>query len=505
MKKFIIIVLFSLFSIHSLAQEVDKDNLTELYIATFDRAPDIDGINYWLEQNMTLQAIAQSFFDQDETRNLYPPSLSTDKFVISIYQNLFKRVPDTSGKSYWVSELDKGNVSKSLFILAVINGSQGDDKLILKNKTEVGLYFMLYKLSDLIQANEVMRNITKDTNSVIDAKKKIDLYAIANGTFQPPPKSTRQSASYDNDGNSVTDKSLKDDGYYHLGTTDNYERNSTANVVVDHITQLMWQDDKNVTITQKPYISQEKYDAGLYNDTSGDTATTYCGQLSLNGYRDWRLPTIDELMSLPIKGLSSSPSIDGVFQNTKDANYWTSSNIADSYSSSSMIQDLDQQAWVVNFGDNHDDWMNKSDNRPFVRCVRSIGKVDSSSFSREDGVIKDSKTGLQWQDSYSGDIPNIAWEASIEYCEALSLGGYDDWRLPNFNELYFIADRTKYNPSMSSAFQNVITHHYWTSTTIDTKKSYAWSVNFYYGYGGNGGDWQIKSETNRVRCVRSPY
>ncbi len=506
MKKFIIIFIF-FFSIFSFAQETTKDNLTKLYIATFDRAPDIDGIEYWLEANLTLEEVAQSFFDQDETRNKYSSTLSTEDFVLAIYQNLFKRTPDTEGKAYWVTELDNARVSSSLFILAVTNGSQGDDALILENKTEVGFYFMLYKLSDLVEAKDVMSAVTKDTATVSQAYKKIDSYAILNGTFQPLPKKTRQSISYDSDGNSVTDSSLKDDAFYALGTIANYERDSTNEVVTDHVTQLMWQDDSAVTQTQKPYVAQANYDTGDYTNTSGDTAVSYCGQLSLGEYRDWRLPTIDELMSLPIKGLSSSTApIDTVFQNISSANYWTSSEIADSNDGNSMIQDLDQSIWVVNFESNHDDWINKSDNRPFIRCVRSIGDTTTRTFTRDDtGVVKDNKSGLYWQDEYSTSVPNINWENAIEYCENLSLGTYDDWRLPNFNELYSIADRSKYSPSINTnAFKEVIPHHYWSSTTIEDKKSYAWSVNFYYGY-GDSGDWQIKSETNRVRCVRSPH
>jgi len=505
MKKFLLLFVF--FFTLSFAQETTKDNLTKLYIATFDRAPDIDGIEYWLESDLTLEEVAQSFFDQDETRNKYPTSLSTEDFVLAIYQNLFKRVPDTAGKEYWIGELDKGSISESLFILAIINGTQGDDALILTNKTEVGFYFMFYKLSDLIEAREVMSGITKDTATIIEAYKKIDSYAILHGTFQPLPKKTLQTVSYDSDGNSVTDSTLKDDAFYALGTVANYERDDTKEVVTDNVTQLMWQDDVAVTQIQKAYVTETNYDTGDYSNTAGDTAVTYCGQLALGGYSDWRLPTIDELMSLPIKGAtSSSVSIDATFQNISSANYWTSSEIADSNDATSMIQDLDQSIWVVNFESNHDDWINKSDNRPLIRCVRSLGDTTTRTFTRDDsGVVKDNKSGLYWQDKYTSSIPNMSWEFAIDYCESLSLGSYDDWRLPNFNELYSIADRTKYNPSINTnAFLEVIPHHYWSSTTIEDKRDHAWSVNFYYGYGGSG-DWQIKSETNRVRCVRSPH
>jgi hypothetical protein len=175
MKKFLMIALI-LSKIALLAQESTKESLTELYIATFDRAPDVDGINYWLSSNLSLEGITQSFFEQDETKEKYPDSLSTDEFIDEIYKNLFKRAPDSGGKEYWRSELDSNHIEKSTFILAVTNGAKDDDRVILTNKTEVGSYFMSNNLNDLTQAREVMIDVTKESSSVDDAKRKIDSY-----------------------------------------------------------------------------------------------------------------------------------------------------------------------------------------------------------------------------------------------------------------------------------------------------------------------------------------
>ena len=49
------------------------------------------------------------------------------------------------------------------------------------------------------------------------------------------------------------------------------------------------------------------------------------------------------------------------------------------------------------------------------------------------GVIKDNLTGLMWQQATAPGT--YTWQQALEYCTNLSLGGYDDWRLPAVKEL----------------------------------------------------------------------
>ena len=151
-----------------------KESVTKLYIATFNRAPDSSGLNYWLNCGLSLEEIAESFFDQKETKELYPDNYSTKEFIDAIYQNVLGRSPDKDGFDYWQKELDSHRLSRSVFILAIINGALGDDAKLLENKTEVGLYFVSKNLNDVELAKEVMRDITADESSVAKAKALID-------------------------------------------------------------------------------------------------------------------------------------------------------------------------------------------------------------------------------------------------------------------------------------------------------------------------------------------
>ncbi len=150
-----------------------SDEVTKLYVATFNRAPDSSGLTYWLKSGLTLEEIAQSFFDQKETQELYPNDTDITAFVEAVYQNLFNREPDDDGLIYWTHELISQNITKNMFILAVINGALGDDAVILENKKEVGLAFANAGLNDVEDAINVMSKVTADPSSVTQAKEYI--------------------------------------------------------------------------------------------------------------------------------------------------------------------------------------------------------------------------------------------------------------------------------------------------------------------------------------------
>ncbi len=151
-----------------------QENVTKLYVAMFDRAPDSAGLDWWInDSKLDLEGIAESFFEQEESQIKYPPSTTDEEFIRAVYENLFNRPIDAGGMVYWKKELESGKIPRSLFVLAVINGALGDDAKILENKTTVGLAFAEAGLNDAEDAECVLKCVTEDDATVKEGLEKV--------------------------------------------------------------------------------------------------------------------------------------------------------------------------------------------------------------------------------------------------------------------------------------------------------------------------------------------
>ena len=156
-------------------------------------------------------------------------------------------------------------------------------------------------------------------------------------------KKTGQTKSYDTNGNLITDGSLKDDGYYQKGVTPSYTRDDAKQIVTDNITKLQWQDNEEAKTVTKTW----------------QDAKTYCANLTLGGYTDWRLPTAKELGSIVDYGKSYTAIDTTYFKNVSSGNYW----------SSTTYKYIKCYAWVVYFNSGYTNHRYKGNNY-YVRCVR---------------------------------------------------------------------------------------------------------------------------------------
>ncbi len=94
---------------------------------------------------------------------------------------------------------------------------------------------------------------------------------------------------------------------------------------------------------------------------------------------------------------------------------------------------------------------------------------------------------------------NYTWQQALQLQHDFSFAGYNDWRVPNKNELASILENNCERPAINlEVFPSTPSAYYWSSTPFAALTNLAWSVHFnnsfvYY---------ELKSGQVHVRLVR---
>lgn len=112
-------------------------------------------------------------------------------------------------------------------------------------------------------------------------------------------------------------------------------------------------------------------------------------------------------------------------------------------------------------------------------------------------VFVDKTSGYTWLDNNQTKRLKKDWLDAKNYCEKLFANGYENWHLPTKKQLESIVDKSNM-PSIKEGFKNVAPKGYWTNDEVDLKDGYVWAI--YFNHGGEV--WELKTDTNYVRCVR---
>jgi hypothetical protein len=319
-----------------------------------------------------------------------------------------------------------------------------------------------------------------------------------------PVPDTGQTQSYTDTFGEDSDYLINPPSYTKLDASGNDLPDTATSwtMVRDNVTGLIWEvktDDGSVHDKDNTYTWYDSNpetnggDAGTPGEgTDTEDFINALNNSNYGGYSDWRLPTPEELQSIVDYGTTSIPTInDSYFPNTKSSRYWSSTTNANISTYVGYVDFL-----IGDVTDGH-----KSETY-YVRAVRAgqSGSLDHL-VSNGDGTVTDTNTGLMWQQNTGGEMN---WEASLSYCENLSLAGYSDWRLPTVKELASIVDRTKSKPAIDEDyFPDTVSSYYWSSTTLANISGYAWYVDFFYGYVRYNSKKTSNTYTYYVRAVRA--
>jgi len=268
------------------------------------------------------------------------------------------------------------------------------------------------------------------------------------------------------------------------GNAVSYTLNSKGNIVTDNVTGLMW--------TQSTDIDGDGVTTDVDDKKSPTEAVSYCQDLSLEGYDDWRLPDVKTLYSLILFSGEDPSAYQGSdtsgLKTFLDASF--SRSFGDStngerlidgqYATTTIYVSTTMNGDETMFGLNFVDGRIKgypTRSKFYVHCVRENEAYGVNNFSdNEDGTISDSATNLMWEQN---DSPSTNWEDAVSTCENSLSANFNDWRLPDAKELQSLLDYTRSPDTTSSAAIDPIFNatsflneegetdwgSYWTSTT----------------------------------------
>lgn len=238
--------------------------------------------------------------------------------------------------------------------------------------------------------------------------------------------------------------------------------------VVDSLTGLTW---------QRTWIA----------NVSWEEARSYCENLTYAGRDNWRLPDSHELASIIDYGKTLFLVDDSAFPGLQQGDTWFLTDDAIDENSVFMVEFYEGRVLEAGLNTPHYE----------ARCVSGdrLDRLNQNRFVAMGEVVLDRATGLTWQ---KGHATNGNWPEALAYCEEMSLGGYDNWRLPSISEL-----RSLFNvqsESQVSAFDDLTTGEFLTSTThfLGSFTNGALTVDFAIGLVDSAN----KDALEDVRCVR---
>jgi len=159
-----------------------QDQVTQLYIGFFGRAPDATGFGYWtqaMSNGASQQTIANAYASSPEFTAAYGGLTATQQ-ITKVYNNILNRGPDTNGLNFWVQALNNGvslpTVIVSILNSAVTQGTATADGNLVLNKTSVGEYFAItLQSNNTAVAATAFNGVTSDPNTVATAQAALNV------------------------------------------------------------------------------------------------------------------------------------------------------------------------------------------------------------------------------------------------------------------------------------------------------------------------------------------
>lgn len=148
------------------------------YLTYYGRAADPAGLTYWANRldaaGGDLNSIIDAFGNSREFNNRFG-TLSNEQLLDNVYQQMFNRLPDPSGKAFYLAKLNAGEMTLQSITINVLNGAAGGDKNILNNKYTIASSFSDHlrttnkSYGSIDNVRNIISGIDGSSTSVVDA------------------------------------------------------------------------------------------------------------------------------------------------------------------------------------------------------------------------------------------------------------------------------------------------------------------------------------------------
>ena len=155
--------------------------IQQIYIGLLGRAADQEGLQYWTDEieagTLTLEQLRANIVEEQPEYEATFGGQTRAQVVSQLYANLFNRAPDDEGLQYWVNG-EGASVNIDQLVLALVNGAAAADTLVLDNRTEVANYYTeelgAEGSFDAELAGAVIADVDGTRASVTQAKASVD-------------------------------------------------------------------------------------------------------------------------------------------------------------------------------------------------------------------------------------------------------------------------------------------------------------------------------------------
>jgi hypothetical protein len=169
------------------------DAVQEIYIGYYLRPADPEGLKWWAQKvddaNGDISAVVDAFANSAESNRLWGEITSENigDVIDQIYMALFNRIPDVPGKEYYIEGFNNGTFTPGTIVLDILNGAQNGDLTAIENKVEYANDF----LHVLDQDNDFIGPFEATYNQNDEAEARA-LLALVTSTNSPSDDQVRQ-------------------------------------------------------------------------------------------------------------------------------------------------------------------------------------------------------------------------------------------------------------------------------------------------------------------------